>query len=81
MASQPLSLGQFIRERRLAAELTQEQLAAKSGYSQPTISQWERGSELPRLIHLSRLASLLGFDIGEAARLVQPEAEPSEPAA
>lgn len=36
-----------LREARLAASLTQEELAAAVGATQPSVSQWELGGQVP----------------------------------
>lgn len=50
------SLAPSIRAARLERQLTQEELAAKIGVTQGTISFWERGSEAPTVEHLILLA-------------------------
>ncbi len=54
------SLGQAIRERRLAKTLTLVEVAAKSGLSQPFLSQVETGRARPSLVSLRRVADVLG---------------------
>lgn len=53
-------VGRNVRERRLAAGLTQEQLAERSGFSQQYISGLERGSRNPTVVSLFMLAQALG---------------------
>lgn len=51
-----------VREARLRARLTQDQLAEKSGLDQTTISDFETGrSANPRLDTVRRLAKALGI--------------------
>jgi transcriptional regulator with XRE-family HTH domain len=50
----PVSLGDRIRAAREAAGLSQEELAQRTGVSQRTLGNWERGVSSPR----SRLGSL-----------------------
>lgn len=38
-------LGAFIRHARESQNLTQEQLAEKTGYARQTISRWEQGDQ------------------------------------
>jgi transcriptional regulator with XRE-family HTH domain len=60
--------GDFIRERRLHLNLTQEELAARMGaaYTQSEISRLERGHiGLPRLSTIIRLAAALKVSVGD----------------
>jgi transcriptional regulator with XRE-family HTH domain len=64
--TKPATIGQRIRAARLAAGLTQEQLSAKSGVSQPTISALETSDIIqPTVRTLVRLAAGLGCEVGE----------------
>lgn len=47
---------------RLAAGLTQGQLAKMIGTTQAMICRWERGERTPKLSSLQRLATALGVD-------------------
>lgn len=49
-----------IREARLAAKLTQEQLADRFGISPQAAQQWETGRSKPALERIPELAALLG---------------------
>ncbi len=57
--SSTASLGRAIRAERLRAELSQQQLAARIGVSQGTISFWERDVEAPTLDNLVSLIAYL----------------------
>jgi transcriptional regulator with XRE-family HTH domain len=50
------SLGDFLRERRVAAELSLRQLAEQTGVSNPYLSQIERGLRRPSAEVLQQLA-------------------------
>jgi ribosome-binding protein aMBF1 (putative translation factor) len=52
-----------IRERRLSAGLTQEQLAAKAGLPQSHISRLESGQHSPTAKTLEKIASALGVSV------------------
>jgi transcriptional regulator with XRE-family HTH domain len=52
-------LGQTIRERRQSLQLTLVDLAAKSGLSQPFLSQVENGRARPSLMSLHQIADAL----------------------
>jgi transcriptional regulator with XRE-family HTH domain len=54
------TLGQAIRKRRLARELTLLQLAAEVDLSQPFLSQVENGRARPSMMSLYRIAHSLG---------------------
>jgi transcriptional regulator with XRE-family HTH domain len=51
-----------IRAARLAAGLTQAELAARLGTYQPAVSSWERGL-IPRAPRLAQIAEALGVTI------------------
>ncbi len=53
-------LGAAIREARLAAGLSQEDLAGVLGVRQSSVSQWERGTTVPATRHLLGLLRVLG---------------------
>ena len=55
MPSPESSLAQAIRTARTQRALTQEELAARIGVSQGTISFWESGVETPRVERLIAL--------------------------
>lgn len=57
--------GEAIREARLAAGLTQEQLADRIDGEQTTISRWERGVDVPRDEMRMKVARALGVPVGE----------------
>lgn len=52
-------VGRNVRKFRLAAELTQEQLAERSGFSQQYISDLERGRRNPTVVTLFELSQAL----------------------
>jgi len=53
------SLGDYLREQRVAAELTLRQLAEQTGVSNPYLSQIERGLRKPSADVLQQLAKAL----------------------
>ncbi|HEY2803106.1 MAG TPA: helix-turn-helix transcriptional regulator [Actinomycetota bacterium] len=55
--------GQFVREARRRAAMTQEQLAARSGVSQATIARIEQGAVSPSLDRIHSLVRAAGFDL------------------
>lgn len=63
-----------IEELRVAAGMTQGELAAGMGVNQNTISQWEHEVVLPRTRQLPELARLLGVSFNEMFVEVDTEA-------
>jgi transcriptional regulator with XRE-family HTH domain len=61
--------GRMLRDARRRAELTQRELAAKSGIPQETIARIERGRADPRLNTLDRLLSGCDFGLEVMPRL------------
>ena len=59
------ALGQNVRRRREARELTQEKLAEKAGLDPTYISGIERGLRNPGIKNLAKLAKALGFTTAE----------------
>jgi transcriptional regulator with XRE-family HTH domain len=55
--------GQFVREARRRARLTQRQLAARTGLSQPTIARIEAGDVAPSLERIIEVVRAAGFDL------------------
>jgi transcriptional regulator with XRE-family HTH domain len=71
-----MQLAEQMRDARLRAALTQAELAARVGTSQPTLSAYERGRKVPSLDTLGRLAAATGFEL-EFRRALPPVSEPS----
>lgn len=57
--------GQKIKEARLAANMTQAELAEAIGKSQETVHYYEINRHAPRLEPLRRIAQVLGLDPGQ----------------
>ncbi len=62
------ALGQNVRRRREARELTQEKLAEKAGLDPTYISGIERGLRNPGIKNVARLAKALGFSTAELCK-------------
>lgn len=58
-------IGAFIKEKRMDAKMTQEELASKLNVSNKTISKWERGLGIPNVDMLEPLSRILGVTIAE----------------
>ncbi len=59
------ALGQNVRRRREARELTQEKLAERAGLDPTYISGIERGLRNPGIKNVARLAKALGLTTAE----------------
>lgn len=58
-------IGKCIAKRRLAANLTQENVAEKLGIGYEAVSRIERGKSIPTVIRLVELAEIFGCGIQE----------------
>jgi ribosome-binding protein aMBF1 (putative translation factor) len=56
-------IGQAVRERRVALELTQTELAARAGMTQPALSRLEAGGSVPTIPVLERLSVALDAEL------------------
>jgi ribosome-binding protein aMBF1 (putative translation factor) len=56
-------IGQAIRERRLALGLSQTELAARAGMTQPALSRLEAGGVVPASPLLERISMALDADL------------------
>lgn len=57
-----------IRTKRVAAKLTQAELAKRLGVYQGAVSQWESGMTNPKLDKLIAMAELFGCTLDELLR-------------
>jgi ribosome-binding protein aMBF1 (putative translation factor) len=62
-ASAEPSLGEQVRQFRVAAGLTQHQLAIRIGSTQPAVARLEAGLRTPTVTTLKRVAQALGHDL------------------
>ena len=60
-----LKIGNVIRDKRRAADMTQEELAARLGVSFQAVSRWENGAAYPDLELLPVLAGMFGVTVDE----------------
>jgi transcriptional regulator with XRE-family HTH domain len=60
-----IAFGAVLRAARKAAELSQEELAHRSGIHRTFVSQIERGVKSPTLLTMERLASALKVPLPE----------------
>lgn len=69
-------IGLFIRDRRLALGLTQQQLADRLGITDKAVSKWERGVCYPDITLLRTLADALEVTVSELLAGQRDEAAP-----
>jgi transcriptional regulator with XRE-family HTH domain len=81
-ARRELELGIQIRELRLAASMSQKELARIVGSSQPAIARLEAGGGMPKIETLERVAQALGAELVIGLRPVREPmpASPKQPA-
>lgn len=58
-ARRAIELGAMVRQLRLDAGLSQEELAQRAGMTQPALSRLERGGAVPTFAVLDRIANAL----------------------
>lgn len=58
-----MKINEIIKERRLAKNMTQEQVASYLGVTAPAVNKWEKGSSYPDITLLPPLARLLDTDL------------------
>ena len=76
-----VTFAESLKSHRLAAGLSQAELAKKAGINQATVSRYEEGSREPSWGHVQRIAAALGLGCTEFSEDVSlPAAEP-EPVA
>lgn len=74
-AAQPLKhnrLGELIRKRRIAKDMTQELLASIFGMSKNTVGAWEQGRNIPKVDDIPALCEVLDISIYEFFGLPTP---------
>ena len=62
-ARRAILIGQAVRERRLALGLSQTEVAARAGMTQPALSRLEAGGAVPTIPVLERIAAALGTEL------------------
>lgn len=67
------SLAKNLRAFRRRADLTQTELATRSGVKQNAISSWEKGKAVPTVRSLVRIANGLGCSVDDLLAGVDPE--------
>ncbi len=62
-AQRAFRIGRAVRERRLALGLSQTELAARAGMTQPALSRLEAGGVIPTIPLLDRISGALDADL------------------
>jgi ribosome-binding protein aMBF1 (putative translation factor) len=62
-ARRAFAIGQVVRERRVALGLSQTELAARAGMTQPALSRLEAGGVVPTIPVLERISAALDADL------------------
>ncbi len=62
-AQRAFLIGQAVRERRLALGLSQVELAARAGRTQPALSRLEAGGVMPTVPLFERISAALDADL------------------
>lgn len=60
-------MNEKLRQMRLSAKLTQEQLAEKMNVSRQAVAKWENGDSVPDVIKCSELAKIFDLEIEDIA--------------
>ena len=60
-----MTIGEKITELRVAANISQEQLAEKINVSRQSVSKWEMGQALPQIDKVLQLCELFGISTDE----------------
>ncbi len=64
-------VGVILREFRDRAKISQGDLAARVGATQPTLSRWERGETCPTLSEARRVAEALGVPLARIVSIAE----------
>jgi transcriptional regulator with XRE-family HTH domain len=68
-ATRNLSIGGYIREKRLVIGISQKALGKIMDLSEPCVSNWESGKAIPTYVNLSKIAKALGCPKEQLAKL------------
>jgi len=58
-----MTIGEAIKQTRIAEGLTQQSLSILSGFSERSINNWEREKKVPKLQSLKLVAEAFGRDM------------------
>lgn len=71
-----MTLAERIRAARLAADMTQEQIAEQMNVSRQAVAKWEAGKSAPSTANLIKLAELLGTSVDALTGTSESKTEP-----
>ncbi|SDJ07196.1 Helix-turn-helix domain-containing protein [Frankineae bacterium MT45] len=63
--TQTMTIGQKVRSRREALDISRERLAARAEMSVSTVIRLERDDQVPNVRYLARLAEILDMPVAE----------------
>jgi putative transcriptional regulator len=66
-----MSIGEFIKEKRLDIGLMQKELATKCGVTNQTINFIEKGKTNPSIVTLRKIAEVLGVNYFELRQVMK----------
>ena len=69
-------IGQFVKNRRRASQLSQKKLAEVAGVGQRFISELERGKPTVRLSEVDAVLAVFGKQLGIVERVREQQHEP-----
>jgi len=58
-------VGKIIKKKRIECNLTQKEFADKLGVTYQAVSKWENGKNMPDIVLLKEICSILNIDINE----------------
>lgn len=62
------AIGDRVRAARIAAHLSQEELAGRCGLERKTVNRLEQGHTSPLLDHMLLIADVIGVDLADLVR-------------
>lgn len=72
-----MTIGDLIKEYRIELDLTQKELADRSGLAVGTIQQYESGKRIPILKNLKRISDILNIDLEYMLNTISGKKDPS----
>ena len=72
-----MTIGDLIKEYRIKLDLTQKELADRSGLAVGTIQQYESGKRIPILKNLKRISDILNIDLEYMLNTISGKKDPS----
>lgn len=72
-----MTIGDLIKEYRIKLDLTQKELADRSGLAVGTIQQYESGKRVPIIKNLKRISDILNIDLEYMLNIISGKKDPS----